>query len=390
MAKRTTSSLVNASDKRDETQRSLGCVGVSAIAHVGLLIVVALAPSFKTQTGEKAGTQAGLEFAGVETANATPATSPGRATENKSELTEVMLADANDPNAVALPAAQRPPQLTPQLTPQVTAQTPPKAKAKIAKQVATAAAKSSDIAQALKAARAQSALAKAATPAIAKPVAANDEDQMPTNEPAQDDADDEQDATTQQGSAVVKNDVKNDVTKNVKKEDDAVPIQIAIPESEALTTEQENALQAPPTQMPATSGTLQGTSRAAGIGAGQGPAAAASRGGGASYSVPLGAPVRDARSLIAMSGNPKPVYPLQDKIAGRQGTAVLVAKVKQDGTVENVTLEKTSGSKMMDDSAAAAFRSWKYQPGQEGYVRLPVQFLLVGDAKIIPAQLKRQ
>jgi TonB family protein len=447
----------DSSDQRDETQRSLGCVGASAMAHIGLLIAVALAPSFKTQTGEKTGTQAGIEFAGVETANASPAPNPvlnaggmpNKIPDDKSQPLEVMLADANDPNAVALPQAQtlppaeaalvtKPAEIKPETIAAIekpAAEKPAAAKPiKAAKQQT----KSNDIAKALKAERAQAAIAKAAKAAApqAEPIAADvspagdieaqapteaapeakqlaedsplaekkqiiaaaDEEQPTTNEPAADEIDDEQDSTAQHGSAIVK---------KAAKEDDAVPLRIALPENEALTTAQENALQAPATQKAAatpaaaatttaTRSTQQGTSQAvtapaaASFGKGQGPAAPVSRGGGATYSVPIGAPVRDARTLIAMGGNPKPIYPLQDKIAGRQGTAILVAKVRQDGSVENVTLEKSSGSRMMDESAATAFRNWKYRPGQEGYVRLPVQFQLVGDAKIMPAQLQRQ
>ena len=407
MAKKANDSIKTSSDNRDETQRSLGCVGISAMAHVGLLIAVVLAPSFKTQMGEAAGTQAGIEFAGVEMANASSAAAPSAAAQNQTAPMEVLLADASDKEAVTLPAAAIPVAATPVAAAPQALAPKPIAKPALTKKIAV---KSNDISSALKTARSQPAAAKPTaepikavdvspvgeteiateTPPEALPVekaqiiAANDEDQpakLTSPEPAADADDDDQDSDSQQGSAVVS-------APHKQTESPAVPLRIALPENEALTTAQENALQAPPIQKAAST---SGASSSPMIGAGTGPASPASRGGGTSgYSVPLGAPVRDARTLMALQNNPKPVYPLPDKLAGRQGTAVLVAKVKQDGTVENVTLEKSSGSKMMDESAATAFKSWKYKPGQEGYVRLPVQFQLVGDAKIIPAQLKRQ
>jgi TonB family protein len=227
-------------------------------------------------------------------------------------------------------------------------------------------------------------------------------------------------------------------------QDEAVPLQVALPESESLTQAQANALQAPnanPAQAtntipedaqpleqvqsvkttgavitrPANSnpivsqnaqntqstlGAPNGTSNTQGQLArglptsrgSQGTTSGMTQSGGGTQGVglPFGAQVRDARTLQAMPGNPLATYPLPDRIANREGTTVLLGHIRNDGHVENVTLEKSSGSRMMDESAAKAFSQWKYRPGQEGYVRLPMQFKLVGDAHVIPAQLNRE
>jgi TonB family protein len=105
-------------------------------------------------------------------------------------------------------------------------------------------------------------------------------------------------------------------------------------------------------------------------------------------------PIRDASELKALPGNPNPVYPQRDRLNRKQGTAFVLGRVMPDGRIGQVVLEKSSGSPSMDAESAKAFRNWRFQPGQQGWVRKPFQFRLVGDAKEVPAalgkQLKRQ
>lgn len=98
-------------------------------------------------------------------------------------------------------------------------------------------------------------------------------------------------------------------------------------------------------------------------------------------------PIRDASELKALSGNPNPVYPARDRLARKEGTSVILGRVSADGRVSEVTVERSSGSAQMDSASAQAFRSWRFQGGQQGWVRKPFQFKLVGDAKEVPAPL---
>ncbi len=98
-------------------------------------------------------------------------------------------------------------------------------------------------------------------------------------------------------------------------------------------------------------------------------------------------PIRDASELKALPGNPHPVYPARDRLARKEGTSVVLGRVSADGRVSEVTVERSSGSQNMDSASAQAFRSWRFQGGQPGWVRKPFQFKLVGDAKEIPAPL---
>lgn len=456
-------------EERDETQRALGCVGLSAFAHVGLLIAILLAPSFKESAGVATGTTAGIELSGESIADAAPAGLP-QASADSSAPVEVLLADANDPNAVALPntpATEEPAVKTADIAP-VETQTVAK---KSAVTKAKPAVESADIASALTQARKEAvkAPAKSAKAAAVKmapaptevaakvetsdtgdvatlaqsneaqPIADEQDAQAKNEALTAADAQADDDAAEAQTSAETQT---AQTESKAAQEDEAVPLQVALPESESLTQAQANALQAPgantneipadakpietvqsvrsnsaPTGMivtrpanaapmvaantpaSATTGTLGGTGTTAGaarglpgnLGAnGTVSGTTQSRGGTAGIGVPFGAQVRDARTLQAMPGNPLPTYPLPDRIANREGTTVLIGRVRNDGHIENVTLEKSSGSRLMDESAAKAFSQWKYRPGQEGYVRLPMQFKLVGDARVIPAQLNRQ
>lgn len=108
--------------------------------------------------------------------------------------------------------------------------------------------------------------------------------------------------------------------------------------------------------------------------------------GGGSPGAVVG-PIRDASDLKALPGNSNPVYPARDRLARKEGTAVILGRVSPDGHVTELKLEKSSGSQMMDAAAVQTFRSWRFQAGQEGWVRKPFQFRLVGDAKEVPAPL---
>ena len=101
----------------------------------------------------------------------------------------------------------------------------------------------------------------------------------------------------------------------------------------------------------------------------------------------VGEPIRNASELRPLPGNPQPVYPARDRLLRKEGTALVIGKVTPEGRIADVKLERSSGSAQMDSASLQAFRSWRFQAGQEGWVRQPFQFRLVGAAREIPAQL---
>lgn len=110
-------------------------------------------------------------------------------------------------------------------------------------------------------------------------------------------------------------------------------------------------------------------------------------GSGPGAGLVINGPIRDAGELRALPGNPNPVYPARDRLKRKEGTAVILGQIQPDGRVGRVVLEKSSGSKEMDLESAKAFKSWRFQAGQAGWVRKPFQFRLVGNAKEVPAPL---
>ena len=58
----------------------------------------------------------------------------------------------------------------------------------------------------------------------------------------------------------------------------------------------------------------------------------------------------------------QPVYPEEARLSGKQGLAVLDAVIAPDGTVKR--LQPVSGDELLVKSAAAAVRSWRFEPYQ--------------------------
>ena len=77
-----------------------------------------------------------------------------------------------------------------------------------------------------------------------------------------------------------------------------------------------------------------------------------------------------------------PDYPKVARAKGWEGTVVLKALVEKDGHCESAVVEKSSGHKVLDESAIEAVKRWKFSParmGNESYAaitRVPVQFIL--------------
>jgi protein TonB len=96
-------------------------------------------------------------------------------------------------------------------------------------------------------------------------------------------------------------------------------------------------------------------------------------------------PPSDERIIFARpryGENPKPVYPAEAKKKGYQGEVLLRAEVLSNGRVGDVELKKSSGYEILDRSALAAVKQWKFIPAREGektvavWVTIPVKFQL--------------
>ncbi len=104
--------------------------------------------------------------------------------------------------------------------------------------------------------------------------------------------------------------------------------------------------------------------------------------------LPTEGEIKDGGLLSQVPGNPQPHYPERDRFAHNQGTAVFLAFVRPDGSVEQVVLEKSTSSRSLDEAAVSAFKKWKFKSGQSSWIRQPFTFSLNGE-EVVPARLHR-
>jgi len=62
--------------------------------------------------------------------------------------------------------------------------------------------------------------------------------------------------------------------------------------------------------------------------------------------------------------------------------------VTDSGFVEDIRVEKSSGSRELDDEAIDKVQRWKFEPGQAGETTHPVKFKLNGPGKEMPSRLR--
>jgi protein TonB len=80
--------------------------------------------------------------------------------------------------------------------------------------------------------------------------------------------------------------------------------------------------------------------------------------------------------------NPPPRYPEESRRLRQQGRVLLCVAVTAQGRASRVTLEKSSGFRLLDESAVQAVRGWKFHPARIGSmcvgstVTVPVRFQL--------------
>jgi len=83
--------------------------------------------------------------------------------------------------------------------------------------------------------------------------------------------------------------------------------------------------------------------------------------------------------------NPSPPYPELAKKMRQEGLVLLAVDVDREGLPTKVEIEKSSGYRMLDQSALSAVSRWKFQPGRigdlpvESKVTVPVRFKLQTD-----------
>jgi TonB family protein len=95
---------------------------------------------------------------------------------------------------------------------------------------------------------------------------------------------------------------------------------------------------------------------------------------------------KDARLLIQKSGNKGPEYSVRDRINKKTGQVVVLGFVDNQGFVTQVKIIKSSGTKSMEENVLGAFKEYRFAENQEGWVKMPYQFSLEGEAKTLSSR----
>jgi periplasmic protein TonB len=77
-------------------------------------------------------------------------------------------------------------------------------------------------------------------------------------------------------------------------------------------------------------------------------------------------PVTEASANAGYLKNPPPEYPARATQMGWGGTVILRVRVSADGSAQSVSVKKSSGHKVLDDSAVAAVKKWTFVPSKRG------------------------
>lgn len=77
-------------------------------------------------------------------------------------------------------------------------------------------------------------------------------------------------------------------------------------------------------------------------------------------------PVTEATANAAYLNNPAPEYPPTASRMNWGGTVILRVRVLANGSAESVTIKKSSGRKVLDDSATSAVKKWTFVPSKRG------------------------
>jgi TonB family protein len=85
-----------------------------------------------------------------------------------------------------------------------------------------------------------------------------------------------------------------------------------------------------------------------------------------------GVRVRFSGQTVEILGRPvEPVYPLTAQQANVQGSVVLQARIREDGTV--ASLEVISGPTMLTAAALEAVKQWQFKPHYEAGKAVPAE-----------------
>ena len=114
-----------------------------------------------------------------------------------------------------------------------------------------------------------------------------------------------------------------------------------------------------------------------------------SEGSRSAIAMPAPEEVREIADLRQRPGNPLPRYSDIERLRRHEGEVTYMAYVTSEGRLTNFILAQTSGHSNLDQKTLNSLKSWRFYPGQEGWVEIPQVWVLTGEAEEAPAQLRR-
>ncbi|HSP45656.1 MAG TPA: energy transducer TonB [Chthoniobacterales bacterium] len=93
---------------------------------------------------------------------------------------------------------------------------------------------------------------------------------------------------------------------------------------------------------------------------------------------PVGPMSMSSAKAVAISA-PRPEYPYEARRSKVTGSGVCVMTVDTgSGAVTSAEMAQSTGSPILDNAAASAFRRWRFKPGTVSKVRTPITFTMSG------------
>ncbi|WP_413585726.1 energy transducer TonB [Bdellovibrio sp. HCB274] len=103
-----------------------------------------------------------------------------------------------------------------------------------------------------------------------------------------------------------------------------------------------------------------------------------------------GAPtgVRSLDQLKQMPGNQRPQYSEDERLQGHQGKVSFEAYITKDGVPVQFKMKQSTGYRNLDKKTLAALKTWRFYPGQEGWVEMPFSWDLKGGVQEVKGRLR--
>lgn len=105
---------------------------------------------------------------------------------------------------------------------------------------------------------------------------------------------------------------------------------------------------------------------------------------------PGSAPLKDAISMKVVVHQVPPEYPFEARRSRITGHGILLGQVDyKTGTVTSVRMEKSTGSRILDQAALSAFRQWRFKPGTTRQFRVPITYNMAGSRAEAMEKIRR-